>query len=99
MTKTPLDTGNTSRQAHEQPTSDGGFALAISVFAVAMLTLFAVLALADVVGLAGILPFVGLPLGLLAIAAALVWHWLIGEAKASAAFEVARRESEQEKRR
>jgi hypothetical protein len=99
MARAPLDTGNARGKDHQQPTSDKGLAMAMLVFAIGMLTLFAVLALADVVGLAHILPFVGLPLGLLAIAAALVWHWLSGEARASAAFELARRDREEGRRR
>jgi hypothetical protein len=67
--------------------------------AIGMLTLLAALAAADVVGLARILPFIALPLALLVVGAILVWKCLIGEAKVSAAFEVARRDRERGKRR
>jgi hypothetical protein len=60
-----------------------------------MLTLFAVLTLADVMGLAYMLPFFALPPGLLVVSAFFLWRWAIGEAEASTAQEVAHRKHEQ----
>ena len=68
-------------------------------FAIGILTLLAVLAVADVVGLARILPFIALPLALLVVAAIFVWQRPIGEARVSAAYEAARRDHERGNRR
>jgi hypothetical protein len=59
-----------------------------------MLTLFAVLTLADVVGLTRMLPFFALPPALLVASAFLLSRWATGEAEASAAQEVAHRNHE-----
>src|SRR5688572_22741225 len=47
MMKTPLDERDARGRVNQEPTSDNAFALAASALAFAMLTLFAVLALAD----------------------------------------------------
>jgi hypothetical protein len=70
------------------------FALAASSLAVAMLTLFAVLALADVVGLTHMLPFFVLPPTLLVASAFFLSRWATGEAEASAAREIVHRQRE-----
>jgi hypothetical protein len=79
---------------HQEPTSDSAFALAASALALAMLALLAVLILADVVGLAQMLPFFVLPPALLVAAAFLLQRWATGEAEASAARETVHRQRE-----
>lgn len=76
---------------NQEPTSDNAFALAASTLALAMLTVFTVLILAAVVGLTHILPLFVLPLALLVASAFFAWRWAMGEAKVSAAQEVAHR--------
>jgi hypothetical protein len=92
--KTPLDTRDARGQVNHGLTSERAFALSASALALAMLTLFAVLALADVVGLAHMLPFFALPPALLVASALFLWRWAMGEAEASAAQEVAHRKHE-----
>jgi hypothetical protein len=94
MMKTPFDQGDARGRVGQEPTSDNPFALAVSALALAMLTLFTVLILADVVGLIHILPLFALPLGLLVASAFLLWRWATGEAEASAAEEVVHRKHE-----
>ncbi|MGH3039057.1 MAG: hypothetical protein ACRDLZ_06570 [Gaiellaceae bacterium] len=96
--KASSDTREARSRVEHEPTSDRAFALAASALALAMLTLFAVLALVDVVGLARILPFVALPPTLLVASALFLGRWATGEAKASAAREVAQRKHEEGKR-
>lgn len=73
---------------HQEPTSDSAFALAASALALAMLTLLAVLVLADVVGLTQMLPIFVLPPTLLVASGFFLWRWATGEAEASAAQEI-----------
>jgi hypothetical protein len=75
--------------------SDNAFALAASTLALAMLALFAVLVLADVVGLTHILPYVALPPGLLVASAFFLWRWAKDEAETSTAQEVVHRKHEE----
>lgn len=82
---------------HQEPTSDSAFALGASALALAMLTLFAVLIFADVVGLTQMLPFFVLPPALLVAAALLLQRWATGEAEASAAREIVHRQREKGK--
>ncbi len=98
MMKTPLDERDASGRVNQEPTSDNAFALAASALAFAMLTLFAVLALAEVRGLTHILPFLALPPALLVASAFFLWRWATGEAKASATQEVAHRKHEKGRR-
>jgi hypothetical protein len=98
MTKTPFDTRGASGRADQEATSDGAFALAASALALAMLALFGVLLLADVVGLARILPFAALPLALFLASAFLLWRWALGEARMSTAQDVAHGAREERKR-
>lgn len=90
--KAPLDTRDARGRVNQGLTPERAFALAASTLALAMLTLFAVLALADVVGLAHILPFFALPPALFVASALFLWRW--GEAEASAAQEVVHRQHE-----
>jgi hypothetical protein len=94
MMKTPFDSRDGRGPVNQEPTSDHAFALAASTLAFGMLTLLAVLALADLVGLTHMLPLVALPLALLAASAFFVWRWATGEAKASAAQEIVHRQRE-----
>ena len=87
-TKTPLGSNGRGGPVHQEPTSDSAFALAASALALAMLTLFAVLVLADVVGLTQMLPFFVLPPALLVASGFFLWRWATGEAEASAAQEI-----------
>jgi hypothetical protein len=98
MTKTPFDTRGASHGADHEATSDGVFALAASALALAMLALFGVLLLVDVVGLARILPFAALSLALFFASAFLLWRWALGEARMSTAQDVAHRTREAGKR-
>ena len=95
MIKTPFDTRG---RVNQELTSDRAFALAASALALAMLALFAVLALADVVGLTHILPLFVFPPALLVASAFFLWRWATGEAEASAAREVAHRKHEEGRR-
>ena len=91
---TPFDSRDRRGLGEQEHTSDNAFALAASTLAFAMLTLFAVLVLADVVGLTHILPFVALPPALLIASAFFLWRWATGEAEASAAQEIVHRQRE-----
>ena len=94
MTKTPPDSRDGRGPVSQEPTSDNAFALAASTLALAMLTVFSVLILADVVGLTHILPLFVFPLALLVASAFFAWRWATGEAEVSAAREVAHRKHE-----
>jgi hypothetical protein len=84
---------NLRRRVATEPTSDSAFLLAALVLGFAMLTLFALLALADPIGLAGVLPFVAIPAVLFAASAVLAWRWATGESETAVAREIADRES------
>lgn len=90
--KTPLDTRNMRGRVNQESTSERAFARSASALALAMLTLFGVLALADVVGLTHMLPFFALPPALLVASALFLQRWAMGEAEAPAAQEVVQRE-------
>jgi hypothetical protein len=94
----PSDTRDARGRVNQGLTSERAFALAASALALSMLTLFAVLALADVVGLTRMLPFFALPPALLVASALFLWRWAMSEADASAAQEVAHRNHERWKR-
>jgi predicted branched-subunit amino acid permease len=70
--------------AGTEPTSDRAFFLAALALGLAMLALFAVLLLADVVGLARLLPFFALAAVLFLAAAVLVWRWATSEGEVEA---------------
>jgi hypothetical protein len=92
--KTRFYTRDARGRVNQGLTSEKAFALAASALALSMLTLFAVLTLADVVGLTRMLPFVALPPALLVASAFFLWRWATGEAEASAAQQVAHRKHE-----
>jgi hypothetical protein len=94
MMNTSFDSRDQRGPGEQEPTSDNAFALAASALALAMLTLFAVLVLADVVGLTHMLPFFVLPPALLVASAFFLWRWAAGEAEASAAQEIVHRQRE-----
>ena len=93
MTKPRFDTRKARRPLGSEPTSDSAFFVAALAVGFSMLTLFAVLLLADVVGLARILPFFALPAVLFAVSAVLAWRWATGEAEAAAVRDVVDRAS------
>jgi hypothetical protein len=92
--KTTFHSRDARGRANQGLTSERAFVLAASALALSMLTLFAVLTLADVVGLTRMLPFFALPPALLVASAFLLSRWATGEAEASAAQEVAHRNHE-----
>ena len=89
--KTRFDTRDGDR-VNRDLSSERAFALSASALALAMLTLFGVLALADVVGLPHMLPFVVLPPALLVVSALFLRRWATDNAEASTAQEVVQRE-------
>ena len=93
MTKTPFENRKVRRPLGSEPTSDGAFFLAALAVGFAMLTLFAVLLLAEVVGFVRILPFFALPAVLFVASAVLAWRWAVGEAEAAVVRDVADRTS------
>jgi hypothetical protein len=93
MTKTRFDIRTVRRPLGSELTSDSTFLLAALTVRFAMLTLFAVLLLADVVGLARILPLFALPAVLFVVSGVLEWRWAAGEAEAAAVRDVADRSS------
>jgi hypothetical protein len=84
---------NERRRVATEPTSDSAFFVAALVLGFAMLTLFAVLALADPVGLADILPFFAIPAALFVASAVAAWRWATGESETAVVREVDDRES------
>ncbi len=67
------------RTAGEAPNAETAFFLAAFTFGLAMLSLFAVVAIAGFVEILDILPFFALPLVLFAASALVVRRWLIAE--------------------
>ena len=97
--KPPFRRSNRRRRVATEPTSDSAFFLAALVLGFAMLTLFALLALADPVGLADIAPFFAIPAVLFVTSAVLAWRWATGESETAVVREVAERESVWTRRR
>jgi hypothetical protein len=93
MTNTQSDNLGASRTVRKAPKPETSFFLAASAFGLAMLSLLAVLALADIVELARILPFFALPLVLFIASAPFLRRWVKGEAEEAAVKEVAHRTS------
>jgi hypothetical protein len=81
------------RSIGEGPNPETALFLAASAFGLAMISLLAVLALADIVELAHILPFFSLPLVLFIASAPLLRRWVKGEAEEAATREAALRSS------
>jgi hypothetical protein len=77
------------RSIGEGPNPETALFLAASAFGLAMISLLAVLALADIVELAHILPFFALPLVLFIASAPLLRRWVKGEAEEAATREAA----------
>jgi glycerol-3-phosphate acyltransferase PlsY len=78
MTKTAFDSDAARGGSAEAVTLDSLLFLATSAFGLAMLALLGVLALADVVGVASILPFLALPPVLFIASGVLLWRWTSG---------------------
>jgi hypothetical protein len=93
MTNTRSDNLGARRGVRKAPNPETSFFLAASAFGLAMLPLLAVLALADIVELAHILPFFALPLVSFIASAPLLRRWVKGEAEEAAVKEVAHRSS------
>jgi hypothetical protein len=81
MTKRRVDNEAVRGGSRNPVTSDSLLFLATLAFGFAMLALLGVLALADVVGVARILPFLALPPALFIASAVLLWRWMSAEAK------------------
>ena len=79
MTKTPSDNEAKRGGVRKAGTADGLLFFGTLAFGLAMLALLGVLALADVVGVAHILPFLALPPALFIASAVLLWQWLSTE--------------------
>jgi hypothetical protein len=88
-----LTTRPRSTKVDNGPNPETALFLAASAFGLAMLSLLAVLALADIVGPAHILPFFAFPLVLFIASAPLLRRWMKGEADEAAVREVAHRSS------
>ena len=93
MRNTRFDNLSSTRSVRKAPEPETWFFLAALAFGLAMLSLLAVLILADIVALAHILPFFALPLVLFIASAPLVRRWVKGEAEKAAIEEVAHRAS------
>jgi hypothetical protein len=93
MTNTRFDIPGSRRSVRKAPHQETALFLAALSFGLAMLSLLAVLLLADVVALAHILPFFALPLVLFISSAPLLRRWGKGETEAAAIEELARRAS------
>jgi hypothetical protein len=93
MTNTRFDNPSSRGSVRKAPHQETALFLAGLTFGLAMLSLLAVLLLADIVALAHILPFFALPLVLFIASAPLLRLWGKGEAEAAAIEEVAQRPS------
>jgi hypothetical protein len=93
MTKTRFVSSHARRQVRNAPNTETALFLAILAIGLALLSLFAVVALATFVELAQILPFFGLPLVLLVASALFLRRWAAGEAAAKAVQDSAHRSS------
>lgn len=78
MTKTPFDRRAIRGRVAKKATADSALFLATLAFGLAMLTLLGVLALADVVGVASLLPYLALPPALFVASGVLLWRWTSG---------------------
>jgi hypothetical protein len=81
MTKTAFDNDAARGGSGDAVTPGSPLFLATLAFGLAMLALLGVLALADVVGIARILPFLALPPALFIASAVLLWRWMSAERK------------------
>ena len=86
-----FDNPGVKHQVDNGPNPETALFLAASAFGLAMLSLLAVLALADIVRLAHILPFFAFPLVLFIASAPLLRRWMKGEAEEATVREVAHR--------
>lgn len=93
MRNTRFHNLSSRRSARKAPNPETSFFLAALTFGLAMLSLLAVLILADIVALAHILPFFALPLSLFIASGPLVRRWVKSEAEEAATEEVAHRAS------
>jgi hypothetical protein len=91
MRNTRFDNLRSSRPVRKAPNLETSLSLAALAFGLAMLSLLAVLLLADTVALSHILPFFALPLVLFIATAPLFRRWVKREAEETAIAEVAHR--------
>jgi hypothetical protein len=80
MKNTRIDNLGPRRSVGEAPNPETALFLAGTAFGLAMISLLAVLAFADIVELAHLLPFFALPLVLFIASAPLIRRWVKGEA-------------------
>jgi hypothetical protein len=80
MKNTRIDNLGARRSVGEAPNPETALFLAATAFGLAMISLLAVVAFADIVELAHILPFFALPLVLFIASAPLIRRWVKGEA-------------------
>jgi hypothetical protein len=90
MTKTAFDNDVVRDGSGDAVTSDSVLFLGALALGLAMLALLGVLALADVVGGARVLPFFALPPALFIASGVLLWRWMSAEAEEAAVREIAR---------
>jgi hypothetical protein len=81
MTKTTFDNEAVRGGVRNAGTADSLLLLATLAFGFAMLALLGFLALADVVGVAHILPFLALPPALFIASGVLLWQWMSTKGK------------------
>jgi hypothetical protein len=89
MRNTRFDNLGARRSVNKAPNQEAALFLAASPFGLAMLSLFAILALGDILDVAQILPFFALPLVLFITTAPLLRRWMKGEAERAATREAA----------
>jgi hypothetical protein len=80
MKNTRIDNLGARRSVREAPNPETALFLAATAFGLAMISLLAVVAFADIVELAHIMPFFALPLVLFIASAPLIRRWVKGEA-------------------
>ena len=93
MRSTPPDKLKAGRSVGKAPHQETALFVAVLTLGLAMLSLLAVLLLADIVELSHILPFFAIPLVLFIASAPLLRRWGKGEAEVAAIEEVAHRAS------
>jgi uncharacterized membrane protein len=81
MTKTSSDNDAERGGVRKAGTADSLLFFGTLAFGLAMLALLGFLAVADVVGVAHILPFLALPPALFIASAALLWQWMSTKGK------------------
>ena len=91
MRNTRFDNLRSRRSVRKAPNLEASLSLAALAFGLAMLSLLAVLLLADIVAFSRILPFFALPLVLFIATAPLFRRWVKREAEEAAIAEVAHR--------